>query len=471
MLLQFSADNYKNFAEGFVLSMKPKPKQKDLVWSIQEETTGAGATYRALSSAVIFGPNASGKSNMINAVDTFKHIVSRGHIQNSVLGSVKNYAGSRLEMIPNRYLEKPKPVSFGVEFISGGVHFEYSFSADLGEFMDGDYPRSITSETLKVNQKEVFSRSERGFSFGNLIEIPPEIWGSEFEDRKGIAEWVAELTKPTDLFLMNGFRTSVSPGIAERFIDWLQKDLRVVCHAQDFEAVPVPSQNNLQEPHLESADLLTQVLSNVSPNTDWAGYLFSEDRRAHLCVGLEKKGTGKVEHFFPAEVYASYGTVRLLNILPIIVHVLENGGTLMMDEFDASIHPMLAAGIISAFHNDEINRNQAQLIVNTHNLVHMSSALYRRDEIHLIDPDWENHTTEHYTLADFGTVGENGVRKDEAYMRRYLCDTYGAIPETDMSELLLKMLKNANEQDRTNPTSEYATAEQQADDGKERVFA
>lgn len=56
-----------------------------------------------------------------------------------------------------------------------------------------------------------------------------------------------------------------------------------------------------------------------------------------------------------------------MNEFPLIIRALLNGATLVMDEFDASIHPMALMNIISIFHNDEINKKHAQLIFNTHN--------------------------------------------------------------------------------------------------------
>lgn len=88
------------------------------------------------------------------------------------------------------------------------------------------------------------------------------------------------------------------------------------------------------------------------------------------------------------------------------------------------------------FHDDEVNTNGAQLVIATHNALHMSGSLYRRDEIHLVDSDRKTHSSEHYTLADFKTHGANSVRKDEAYMRKYLHEAYGAFPDIDMDSLI-----------------------------------
>ena len=82
MLLEFKTKNYKSFAKEMVFSMTPAPKQKGLDYSILSIQAGS-KTYKGLSSAVIYGPNASGKTNVIGAMDTFKAIVLRGSIRNA----------------------------------------------------------------------------------------------------------------------------------------------------------------------------------------------------------------------------------------------------------------------------------------------------------------------------------------------------------------------------------------------------
>ena len=82
MLLEFRTKNYKSFAEEMDFSMTPAPKQKGLDYSILSMQAGS-KTYNGLSSAVIYGPNASGKTNVIGAMDTFRSIVLRGSIRNA----------------------------------------------------------------------------------------------------------------------------------------------------------------------------------------------------------------------------------------------------------------------------------------------------------------------------------------------------------------------------------------------------
>ena len=145
---------------------------------------------------------------------------------------------------------------------------------------------------------------------------------------------------------------------------------------------------------------------------------------------------GNLKAVLPAEMYESYGTVRFVNEFPLIIDALINGGTLVMDEFDASIHPMALMNIINIFHNDDINIHHAQLIFNTHNPIFLNANLFRRDEIKFVERDDNNHESEHYSLSDFKTSGERGVRKGEDYMKNYFVNQYGAIKDVDFSSIL-----------------------------------
>lgn len=433
MLLEFKTDNYKNFADGFAFSMEPNMMQKDLPYSIQTECVG-NKKYRALSSAVIYGPNAAGKSNIINAMDTFCQIVRRGNIRNGSAFSQANYAGGLLELIPNRFIEEAKPVAFGIKFLADGILFEYAFEANIGEFMDRAYPRQVLSEELSLNGIPVFVRNGLSCFPGELEKIPDDIWPASVDERRTKMEIARQTLQPTELFLMNGFRIVASPEIVARICEWLDTQLIVVCGSQNMQYVPENPKKNA----FSTDPSLTNMLRDIGSTADVAGYLSGEQDTPVIMVGLKKDG--QVQYLLPAEMYESYGTTRFLNVFPGIVNALNAGATLVMDEFDASLHPAIAKGIISAFHNDEINVNHAQLIVNTHNVAYLTPDMYRRDEVHLVEPLVGGQSSDHYTLADFKTSGENGVRMGEAYMRNYLKGAYGAYPDTDVGDLLEQLM-------------------------------
>ena len=150
MLLEFSFSNYKSFLDKTVFSLVPAPKQTGLDYSILKENVGR-KLYKGLSSAVIYGPNAAGKSNIIGALDTFKSIVLRGHIRNDD-SITANPSSVRLELIPNNELTEAKPITFEINFIAELLQIKYCLEIDIGKFLETDATRSVVREELYVNK-------------------------------------------------------------------------------------------------------------------------------------------------------------------------------------------------------------------------------------------------------------------------------------------------------------------------------
>jgi AAA15 family ATPase/GTPase len=96
---------------------------------------------------------------------------------------------------------------------------------------------------------------------------------------------------------------------------------------------------------------------------------------------------------------------------------------------------MVLMNIIGIFHNDEINKNGAQLIFNTHNPIFLNKNIFRRDEIKFVERDDETHESVHYSLSDIGTAGKEGVRNTEDYMTNYFVNKYGAIRQIDFAPI------------------------------------
>ncbi len=440
MLLNFSLSNYKSFKDEVVFSMEPAPKQKGLDYSILQKKIGK-KTYKALSSAVIYGPNASGKTNLIGAVEVLQAIMLRGNILNSSQTGSPNVAASSLDLIPNSGLKQAEPVSFGVTFIKDQWLINYQLSMDLGKFLEVDYQRKVLFEKLSVNGETVFTREEGSLKFENL-SVLKEFWSVDFSDSQRL-EMMKSLAQTglnqVELFLMNGFKAIFCPKFVEKIVQWFKEQLVVICRADALRLIKPFGQemtNGLMiEKHLSEAAKSFGIHSNV------LGYIKNDNAKEPLLCSVIANGPSE-SVCIPAEVYESYGTVRFVNLFPLLISAMATGGTLLIDEFDASIHPMALMNIVNIFHNDEINVNKAQLIFNTHNPIFLSPTLYRRDEIKFVERDEETHFSQHYSLSDFGTSGSKGVRKSEDYLRNYCSGNYGAVQENDFSDLFSRVAKN-----------------------------
>ena len=159
MLLEFKTENFKSFLDEMDFLMTPAPKQKDLEYSILEHKIGK-KTYKGLCSAIIYGSNASGKTNIICAMDVFKEIILKGNIRNSDEMRLPNISERKLELIPNNLNKLPKPTKFYIRFVEQDLLVEYELIIDLGLFLDKSYQRKIKFEKLTINNKTIFERTE-----------------------------------------------------------------------------------------------------------------------------------------------------------------------------------------------------------------------------------------------------------------------------------------------------------------------
>lgn len=439
MLLEFRMSNYKSFKDETVFSLVPAPKQKGLDYSILHYEIEK-KKYKGLCSTVIYGPNASGKTNIISAMDTFKTIVLRGHIRNDDDNASPNAAASTLELIPNNADDGISPVTFSIRFIEDGVLIEYSIALDLGTFLDTDYKRKIVAEQLTVNEHPVFTRND-GLVIHDLMGI--QRWlanGFEQNAESAIAIASANLDDE-ELFLMNGFKAMFSAKLVSLITEWLNNKFMVIYRADAIQLTRRFSDPKKKSVYVEKT--LTEAAETFGINSNAIGYVVDSDSsEAKLCSIFKTGEKGKA---ISAEVFESYGTIRFINMFPLVVNALMNGATLVVDEFDASIHPMALMNIINIFHNDDINIHHAQLIFNTHNPIFLNANLFRRDEIKFVERDERTHRSSSYALSDFGTAGSNGVRKNEDYMRNYFIDRYGAIRDVDFLPLFEKLLGQESE--------------------------
>ena len=434
MLLEFKFKNYKSFVEETTFSMMPAPKQTGLDYSVLKEKVGT-KNHKALCSAVIYGPNAAGKTNIIAAMETLKAIVSRGNILNSDSIFSPNAASTVLELIPNSSVENV-PTKFSISFIENNFLIKYDLTIDLGSFLEVDYKRKILEESLTINEKNVYKRNEVELE----ISLPSCIKSFLNKGIKNISSTTEEIARnslsETELFLTNGFKTIFAQDLVSLILNWFANKFIVIYRSDTLRIM-----NNFAKPTENSVyteKTLNEAAIAFGINYNGLKYVYNnENKEPLLCSVFDDKNIN-----LPAELYESYGTLRFISEFPLVIKALLNGCTLVMDEFDASIHPMALMNVISIFHNDNINKNNAQLIFNTHNPIFLDSSLFRRDEIKFVERDEKTNFSHHYSLSDFKTA--DGIRKGEDYMSKYFLSRYGAIKDVDFSPILEKLINKGN---------------------------
>ena len=439
MLLEFKTENFKSFLDEMDFSMTPAPKQKDLEYSILEHKIG-NKTYKGLCSAIIYGPNASGKTNIISAMDVFKEIVLKGNIRNSDELRSPNISEGKLELIPNNLNRCPKPTKFYIRFIEGELLVEYELKIDLGLFLDRNYQRKIKFESLRINDKTIYERTDQ-IEFFNLKSIEKYLI-NEFRVNEDSAKAIARNNlNETELFLTNGFKMMFSSKLVSFILEWFEEKFIVIYRADATEIKR--KLDNTEGGKIFISRTTNDAAKLFGINSNALGYVVPEDGgEPQLCSIFKDNGVA-----IPAKHFESYGTVRFINMFPLILKALVEGSVLVMDEFDANIHPMALMNIINIFHDDDINKKNAQLIFNTHNPIFLNANIVRRDEIKFVERDDETHLSTHYSLSDFKTSGSNGVRKADDYLKHYFLGRYGAVKDIDFYDLFETLIKNNSSED------------------------
>ena len=441
MLLEFRTQNYKSFINETVFSLTAAPKQKGLDYSLMTENM-KGKRIKGLSSSVIYGPNAAGKTNIIGAMDTFRSIVLRGNIKNTEEKSSPNPAASALELIPNNSVNCSEPVLFSIDFVEKGLLIHYAVTLELGCFMEESYPRKVIKEELTVNGEEVFTR-DNGLSFGTLKSIKNYLPDALNQNEESIIEISINSLNNEELFLTNGFKLIYSQNLVKLITDWFANKFMVIYRADSMQLIKRFVDPKKQTVYVEKTINNAAKLFGINSNA--LGFVVSKDDvDAKLCSIFENIKNNNTTAI-AAEIFESYGTIRFVNMFPLVIRAIQTGGTLVVDEFDASIHPMALMSIINVFHNDDININHAQLVFNTHNPIFLNSNLFRRDEIKFVERDEDTHNSILYSLSDFGTTGEKGVRKHEDYMKNYFVSQYGAIKDIDFTPIFEELLSDKGE--------------------------
>lgn len=439
MLLQFKTENFKSFLDEMNFSMTPAPKQKDLEYSILEHKIG-NKNYKGLCSAIIYGPNASGKTNIISAMDVFKEIILKGNIRNSDELRSPNISEGKLELIPNNLNKCPKPTKFYIRFVEGDLLVEYELNIDLGLFLDRNYQRKIKFESLRINDKTIYERTDK-IEFFNLKSIEKYLI-NEFRENEESAKSIARNNlNETELFLTNGFKMMFSSKLVSFILEWFEEKFIVIYRA---DATEIKSKlDNTEGGKIFINRTTNDAAKLFGINSNALGYVVPEDGgEPQLCSIFKDNGVA-----IPAKHFESYGTVRFINMFPLILKSLVEGSVLVLDEFDANIHPMALMNIINLFHDDDINKKNAQLIFNTHNPIFLNANIVRRDEIKFVERDDETHLSTHYSLSDFKTSGSNGVRKADDYLKHYFLGRYGAVKDIDFYDLFETLIKNNSSED------------------------
>ena len=441
MLLSFSCDNFKSFQDGFLFNMIPEKRMTDLKYSILSEKINH-QEEKALSASVIYGPNASGKSSVINAMSCLRSILLRGNIRDALDDRAGDHVSSNMILVPFAFNEHTKPVRFDIVFTYHQTKFRYVLSVYLGDFLNPEKNRYIEQEQLYINDYMIFDRTKEAVNKLNLNVVADYLnIGYKMENVWETRELMSNNISPDNLLLVTDFYSFCSKKIVEDIRQWFERSFIVINSADRAMFLPSIPENQNQA-------LINEYFNKIAQEAGIIGsdFAYFNDPESHTTkiISVIKKSNNQL-FGIDSDKIESVGTLRLISIMPVIISALRRGAVLVADELDASLHPMIIMNIISIFHNDDVNQNGAQIIFNTHNPIYLNHSLLRRDEIKFVERDHQTKSSSLYSLSDFKANGETSVRKTSDYMKNYFVSRYGAIEDIDFTDIITDALKEAND--------------------------
>ena len=409
MLIQFSFKNYKSFRDDTVLDMTATKitEHGDRVISIGKE--------KLLPVAAIYGANASGKSNVIEAFRFMTTYVldSFAYGGEESKGKKKTKEETRTPFLFDEKSSNAES-TFEVYFVTseeeGCKTYNYGFALnDQGVVEEWLNVKAKTSKEYK----SIFYRGDDGLDIKGIPARSQENVRIALEKETlvvslGAKLKIAKLKLIRDWFYNVNFANFGNPvedlflsrHIPKKFADDKNVQKSIVDYFASFD--PSIIGFNVRKYKDENAEEYLKI--------DAIHKIAKTDKTASIPLEDE-----------------SDGTLKMFALYPSLQEALETGGLLCIDELNARLHPLLVRSFLITFLNPKINKKHAQIIFTTHDTWQLSNNLLRRDEIWFTDKAPDGATTL-YSLADF--VDEDGVkiRKDESYEKNYLLGKYKAIP-------------------------------------------
>ena len=395
MLVRFSVENFKSIREEQTLSMVASNYEKDLPENVIQLDIPGMKGVNLLKSAVIYGANASGKSNVLKALDYMKWFVAH---------SVDKPKPANKTRIDPFLLDKDvrhQPSTFEITIL---LHNEFRV----------DYGFSVTAECVQEEWLTMYPKGRAIEVFHRHADQDKDKY--KFSSKFKINKSLKNLTRADALFLTVATQYNVSE-LAEVY-SWFELDLVNLDKLAATDDTQVSAYTNPTEREkilreLCSADTGIVDLSFGFETRNGEKYLFTQF--SHKLKDPERDSASIT---FNRDM-ESVGTIRYFDLLGPLFYILDNRYCGFLDEADTSLHPHLVKKFISTIHNWKVKGGQ--LIFTTHDTTLLSADLFRRDQIWLTEKRHEGDTIL-YPLSDYK------VRKGESLQKGYLAGRYGAIP-------------------------------------------
>lgn len=420
MLIEFSVENFMSIRDKVTLSLLTGKESENMDNVILNEKNNV------LKSIAIYGANASGKSNIFKAI-TAAIILIRTSNNRQVNEKLLN-------IVPFKFDEdsKVKPSKFQFVFETNGTRYVYGFSADINQVYEEYLYQYLTAKPTTIFERKDVNNYEFKKDGSELLKLSKTNTPNKLFLATATA-WNYERTKEPYMWFANNIDTfNSNADFKNQAFDMFENDKNEELKKFTLNLLK-EAEINIDNFEIQKEEISQEQLSLMLPN-EMIRNIF-----AHGNANL--KGIGRnvfTNHNVNNNIYIlnmaeeSLGTQNIFFLSPLLMDTLSKGKTIIIDEIEKSLHTSLVRYIIELFHNPEINKNNAQIIFNTHDTNLLSLDIFRRDQIYFVEKDFSNATTDLYSLDEFS------VRKSENIEKGYLQGRYGAIPAIGIGDSLWK---------------------------------
>ncbi|MZK53622.1 AAA family ATPase [Clostridium beijerinckii] len=395
MLIQFNFKNFKSFRDDTSLDMTAT--------SITEHPYNLinSGDEKYIKTAAIYGANASGKSSVIEAYTFMRNWIRDSFKQASTTEDIpiKRFAFDSEAL--------KEPAEFEVFFKYNNHEYQYGFSLDNKKILEEWL--YVKKDDSKNKYITLFERADGRIDCNSKLLHGAENFISMVED------------KTLFLSIISNAKISYVKDVIDFFL------IPVIDYGNiNFEKALTELSSTTIENKFYQRELV-KFLNAVDINIDDIIIEKVKNENDETKIYTKHLMNDKVNYYKMPISEESSGTQKMFSLFYYLQSSLELGLPIFIDELDAKLHPLLLRYILTMFHDENINRNGAQLIYVTHDNYTLTKDIFRRDQIWFVEKD-SDAVSHLYSLAEYKSEDDKKVRKDASYNKDYLLGKYGSVP-------------------------------------------
>lgn len=423
MLLELKVKNFRSVRDWQSFSMLAESKIKE-----NQEIVVEKDNYHILPTSLIYGRNASGKSNLLKAFKALQHLVLDS-ADFKVDKAIPQYEAYKLDAN-----FQDKPTEFYIDFIAKDDiryiyeigYSKFSIEYEILRF----YPKTQPANLFERRKGEAIKYGE--YLTGRKKEIEESLYDNQlFLSKVGVnkLDVLVEVYKFFSKYMyVSDFHSSSYDDLLIQFYTNRIATDKVPFFKENMNLLMREADTGIEKIEVTEEEFDINLLPNEMSDEEKEKLVKKYNhkiRTTHKSFNGDNE-VGKIEFKLEEE---STGTVKLLAIGGLILEALSDGQLLIIDELNKSLHPKLTRVLINIFHSKKTNPKNAQLVFASHDVSLLDSDLFRRDQVWFAEKEHEGFS-HYYSISDI-----SGVRANAPYEKYYMSGRLGATPVINENEL------------------------------------